>query len=56
MIAASAGPVSGSITFQYVLKCPALSSFAASSKSFGIVRKYWRMKKRLVASTSLISM
>ena len=56
MSAAIAGSASGSMTRQKILKYPAPSSFAASSKSFGIVRKYWRMKKRLVAVTRLIRM
>ena len=47
--AATAGAASGSITRKYVLKKPALSSRAASSKSFGIVRKYCRMRKRFAA-------
>ena len=54
--AAIAGSASGSMTRQKILNGPAPSSFAASSKSFGIVRKYCRMKKRFTAETRLIRM
>ena len=47
--AASAGVVSGSITRRKVVKKPAPSTLAASSRSRGIVRKYWRIRKMLVA-------
>ena len=47
--AASAGPASGSITRQNVVKKPAPSIRAASSRSRGIDRKYWRIRKIVVA-------
>ena len=47
--AASAGPASGRITFQYVWKWPAPSIRAASSRSRGMPRKYWRSRKIDVA-------
>ena len=43
--AARAGPASGSITRQNVVKKPAPSIRAASSRSRGIDRKYWRIRK-----------
>ncbi len=54
--AAIAGIASGSMMRQNVLKYPAPSSLAASSKSRGMVRKYWRMKKRFTAEARLIMM
>ena len=51
--AATAGAASGSMTRRYVLKKPAPSSRAASSKSLGIVRKYCRMKNRFAAEHEL---
>ena len=47
--AASAGPASGSMTRQKVVKKLAPSIRAASSISCGIDRKYWRSRKMLVA-------
>ena len=47
--AARAGPASGSMTRQNVVKNPAPSIRAASSRSLGIDRKYWRSRKMLVA-------
>ena len=40
-----AGMVSGSSTFQKILKREALSSIAASSISLGIALKYWVIRK-----------
>ena len=53
--AASAGPASGSITRQNVLKYPAPSSFAASSRSRGIVKKYCRIRNSAPALTMRIA-
>ena len=47
--AASAGPASGRMTFQKVWKWPAPSIRAASSRSRGMPRKYWRSRKIEVA-------
>ena len=53
--AARAGPASGSITRQNVVKKPAPSIRAASSRSRGIDRKYWRIRKMLVAEIARTS-
>ena len=54
--AARAGPASGSITRQNVVKKPAPSILAASSSSRGIDRKYWRSRKMLVAQIARTAM